>query len=79
MGGRPAADVRISEGLGGRSSDRADCPLAAPDASGLPHASDARNRKAPARLAGIARLAASSPPAATRRKSSRLLKKLGGG
>lgn len=65
-----AGDVaRVSPGPGGSFSASPDCPPMATAEPGGPHAHDGRSRKATARLAGIARLAASSPPAESRRKS----------
>ena len=51
-------------------SSAADCPPPQAEASRAPQSTDAPNRKVPATLVGIARLAASSPPAETRRKSA---------
>src|SRR2546425_5554760 len=48
----------------------ADSPPPQAEAPRAPQSTDAPNRKVPATLVGIARLAASSPPAETRRKSA---------
>ncbi len=63
------AEVAPLYGPGGSFPETPDCPPANQDASGKFRADAFPNRKAPAPLVGIARLAASSPVAASRRKS----------
>src|SRR5713226_2032162 len=62
----------LASGPGGSLavSPAADCPPSQAEAPHAPHSTDAPNRKGPAALIGIARLAASSPLAETRRKSA---------
>src|SRR3989441_9009826 len=63
----------LASGPGGSLavSPAADCPPPqAEEAPRAPQSTDAPDRRGPATLVGIARLAASSPPAETRRKSA---------
>jgi DNA repair photolyase len=61
--------AHVPTGPGGSYPAGPDCPPMATAEPCGPHSRDSRSRTAPARLTGIARLAASSPPAESRRKS----------